>query len=199
MLRTLTNVGGTLYGTTANGGKFDWGTVFKIMPNGTGYKSLYPFGKGTDGRYPMWVRLINLNNTLYGTTFKGGTKCPKIGGCGTVFSITTAGNEKVLHNFTSGANDGAHPEAGLIDLSGTLYGVTDGGGRYSSSGTIFKITTTGGSEKVLHSFGDGKDGRNPDAAMISFMGILVGTTYGGGVYGTGNRYHGNGTVFYLMP
>ena len=48
-------------------------------------------------------------------------------GCGTVFSVTPSGQEKVLHAF-AGASDGANPNAALIDVNGTLYGTTVHGG-----------------------------------------------------------------------
>lgn len=191
----LTNVNGTLYGTTTNGGEYNWGTFYRISPYGTNYNKLFDFGKNLDGKVPF-AALIDVKGTLYGTTFKGGSECPKIEGCGTVFSITTKGAENVLHSFAGGADDGAHPEAGLTYMGGTLYGTTVGGGRYDSVGTIFRITTSGTMEKVLHSFGDGTDGSNPEAGMItdvvSHVGILVGTTSAGGAYG-------KGTVFYLIP
>jgi len=47
--------------------------------------------------------------------------------------------------------------------------------------------------KVLHNFGNGKDGKSPDASLIfDAAGNLYGTTAAGGV-------HGYGTVFELIP
>ena len=48
-----------------------------------------------DGEYP-YAGLINVNGTLYGTTYFGGANDD-----GTVFSITTSGKETVLHSFGS--------------------------------------------------------------------------------------------------
>jgi uncharacterized repeat protein (TIGR03803 family) len=42
---------------------------------------LYSFGHGSDGQHPE-ASLIDVNGTLYGTTFKGGTH-----GDGTVFTL----------------------------------------------------------------------------------------------------------------
>jgi hypothetical protein len=58
-------------------------------------------------------------------------------GCGTVFKLTQAGDETVVHAF-SGATDGMMPGAAMIDLDGALYGTTFGGGA-ASSGTVFKL------------------------------------------------------------
>ena len=37
-------------------------------------------------------------------------------------------SEAVLHSFSGGPGDGANPFAGLVDVNGTLYGTTYGGG-----------------------------------------------------------------------
>jgi len=181
----LIDVDGTLYGTTYSGGKYDEGTVFSVTTGGT-EKVLHSFGKGSDdGAYPL-ADLINVKGTLYGTTQYGGASFR-----GTVFSITTGGREKVLHSFGGGSADGSFPYAGLIDVKGTLYGVTTDGGSFcqpsGGCGTVFSITT-GGTEKVLHSFGSGSDGSAPEAALIDVSGTLYGTTALGGV-------NGDGTVF----
>jgi uncharacterized repeat protein (TIGR03803 family) len=176
----LLNVNGTLYGTTVEGGAniCDCGTVFSIIPGGK-EKVVYSFGAyGNDGAFPE-SGLIDVKGTLYGTTSGGGTYNK-----GTVFSITTNGSEKVLYSFGGGSADGASPSAGLINVSGTLYGTTGGGGAYNN-GTVFSITS-GGKEKVLHNF-SGTDGQQPLATLINVNGTLYGTTYAGGA--------GLGTVF----
>jgi uncharacterized repeat protein (TIGR03803 family) len=74
----------TLYGTTASGGEFGQGTVFKINTDGTGFAILFSFTGGDDGANPQ-AGLLLANNTLYGTTQEGGSS-----GQGTVFSLTLA-------------------------------------------------------------------------------------------------------------
>jgi uncharacterized repeat protein (TIGR03803 family) len=150
----LIDVGGTFYGTTQYGGtgycgsSIGAGTVFSITPGRT-EKVLYSFcsvNNGTDGCCPV-SGLIDVGGTLYGTTEYGGTGyCISEPGCGTVFSLTTVGIEKVLHRFGSGT-DGSRPFAGLINVRGTLYGTTYEGGAHGG-GTIFSITT-GGTENML--------------------------------------------------
>jgi uncharacterized repeat protein (TIGR03803 family) len=138
----------------------------------SGYKSLYNFGKGSDGRNPK-AALIDVNGALYGTTYKGG-----VNGDGTVFSMSTTGTEKVLYSF-QGGSDGANPSASLLAVKGVLFGTTEYGGGKIDGGTAFKIST-GGREKVLHSFGPVPDGLNPVASLIDVKGTLYGTTYQGG-------------------
>jgi uncharacterized repeat protein (TIGR03803 family) len=141
----LTNVNGTLCGTTAYGGTSDNGTVFAMDLSGH-EKVLYSFAGSPDGSLPS-ATLLNLKGTLYGTTGAGGASND-----GTVFTITRSGQETVLysfkgHNYTTGQSDGDFPEAGLINVNGSLYGTTSGGGFYvgechspSGCGTIFKLT-----------------------------------------------------------
>jgi uncharacterized repeat protein (TIGR03803 family) len=42
----------------------------------------------------------------------------------------------VLHGFV-GNGDGKHPFGGLVDVDGTLYGTTNGGGETEGYGTVF--------------------------------------------------------------
>lgn len=180
----LTDLGGTLYGTTASGGAHGYGTVFSITTTGK-EKVVYSFGgKTSDALYPE-AGLIAVNGTFYGTTTAGGKN-----DAGTVFSVSTDGKEKVLHSFGSGT-DGRDPAAALLDVSGTLYGTTAEGGANGSGGVVFSITTAG-KEKVLHSFGSGTDGFYPYAGLIDVNGKLYGTTVSGGA-------NNLGTVFSLTP
>jgi uncharacterized repeat protein (TIGR03803 family) len=146
----LIDVGGKLYGTTLGGGANDAGTVFKVNPTTGAESVVYSFQGSTagDGAFPE-AALIDVGGTLYGTTYAGGisTTCPVNAevGCGTVFSLNpTTGAETVLYSFCSqgGGNctDGEVPQAGLIDVGGTLYGTTSAGGANCDCGTVFKIT-----------------------------------------------------------
>jgi len=187
----LTDASGTIYGTTGIGGTYNWGTVFTISAAGY-YHVLYSF-TGLSGGAPGGS-LIDVKGTLYGTTAFGGKYGDEFGGDGTVFSISTAGMEHVLHNFGHGS-DGLYPAASLIDVKGTLYGTTASGGEYGSSGgggTVFSISTAG-KERVLHNFGSGSDGEYPEASLLDVNGTLYGTTWFGGKYEP--RSGGGGTVF----
>ena len=185
----LIDVGGKLYGTTFGGGAHNEGTVFSITTRGK-ERVLHSFrANETDGELPE-AGLTNVNGTLYGTTIAGGaTGCANGYGCGTVFSITTDGTEKLLYSF-GGGSDGASP-GGLTNVKGTLYGTTAAGGGSQNGGTIFSMTT-GGAENVVHRFSESADGFQPLANMHYKGGSLVGTTYLGGASGVG-------TIFSLRP
>ena len=127
------NLYGTTYGIDLYGGTNSNGTVFKVTPSGVG-TVLYSFGTGTDGNYPYAGLIQDASGNLYGTTTGGGANNK-----GTVFKVTPAGVETVLHSFGTGT-DGRYPYAGLIqDTSGNLYGTTHGGGT-NNIGTVFKIS-----------------------------------------------------------
>ncbi len=193
----LIDLNGTFYGTTDGGGAYGTGcygygcgTVFSVTTSGK-ESVLYTFVGPRDGGGSPTAGLIDVNGTLYGTTYAGGsTYCPGGYYCGTVFRVTTSGGETVLYNF-KGHRDGANPAAPLIAVNGTLYGTTQDGG-FSSGGTVFK-TTMSGRESVLHSFAyGGKEGGSSTAGLTDVDGALYGSTEFGGTSGTG-------TVFRISP
>jgi uncharacterized repeat protein (TIGR03803 family) len=179
---------GSLFGTTYNGGPSSYGNIFKAQPDGS-ETVIYAFqGSGAgDGAYP-WAGLIDIGGTLYGTTLYGGQF-----GYGTVFSVTPAGVEKVIHSFGGpGVGDGGFPYGGLLAIGGTLYGTTEHGGAHDY-GTVFSVTPAG-VETVLYSFQGAvaSDGAYPYGSLLNVSGTLYGTTEQGGA-------SGYGTVFAVKP
>ena len=82
---SLLLVGNQLYGTTANGGDNDLGTVFVINTSGNNYQRLYSFGGKTnngDGSNPI-DNVILVNGWLYGMTTEGGAHNQ-----GTIFKVS---------------------------------------------------------------------------------------------------------------
>jgi uncharacterized repeat protein (TIGR03803 family) len=189
--------GDTLYGTAGFGGTNGEGTVFALNTNGS-FTNLHSFGGHLgEGRIPgLFMSLVLSADTLYGTTFEGGTN-----GNGTVFKVNTDGSGfATLHSFsfydTGGANtDGAEPVGGLTLSGNILYGTTSGGGA-SGNGTVFRVNTDGTGFTVLHSFTAldyaiyNSDGSEPRQALILSSNNLYGTANEGGS-------GGNGTVFAL--
>jgi uncharacterized repeat protein (TIGR03803 family) len=116
-------------------------------------------------------------------------------GCALALQLPAAADarskETVLHAFHTGG-DGLYPEAGLVDVNGTLYGTTEVGGTHDD-GAVFSVDPTTGAETVVYSFAGGTDGADPFAGLIDVKGTLYGTTANGG--GTYNY----GTVFSLDP
>jgi uncharacterized repeat protein (TIGR03803 family) len=151
---------------------------------GTG-RVLYSFGaNATDGQEPYAGVITDGAGNVYGTTQTGG-----VNGRGTVFKISAAGTETILHSFGASANDGLTPRAGVImDNAGNLYGTTLNGGA-NRVGSVFKIDTAR-TETILYSFGGRlDDGWSPSGSLIMDS---AGNLYGETVYGGANTA---GTVF----
>jgi uncharacterized repeat protein (TIGR03803 family) len=189
---------GNLYGTTYYGGlananycPIGCGTVFKL--SSTGIKTtLYSFTGNADGGSPQGSLLLDAHGNLYGVTVGGGTFGPGCGdGCGTVFKVTAAGTETVIHSFTGGT-DGVNPYSGLIrDAKGNFYGTTRDGGSMGA-GTVYKLTPAG-QETILYDFPGSSNGSSPWSGLVmDAKGNLYGTTAYGGAYSYG-------TVFEVTP
>ena len=195
---TLIAIGHTLYGTTAQGGFHDRGTIFSVTTNGT-ERVLHAFLGYDDGIAP-YANLTRFRRQLYGVTSQGGRAGKMFTGCGTAFAIDPSGaHYRVVHRFTRGA-DGCGPSA-LLSVGDALYGTTGSGGTCKlisgSCGTVFRMTRDG-NERVLYSFQGRKDGDGP-GGLIAWRGSLYGTTGAGGGAG-GKEYcgiegHGCGTIF----
>jgi uncharacterized repeat protein (TIGR03803 family) len=192
----IADYAGNLYGTTYGGGANDFGTIFKLAPDGA-ETVLYFFKGGNDGAMPVAGLVRDSAHNLYGTTRNGGGSSNCTDGCGTVFKLAPDGTETVLHAFADGS-DGANPNAGVIvDAAGNIYGTTVRGGA-NGYGTVFKLAADG-TETVLYNFCSRlncADGTTPYSGLISdSAGNLYGTTALGGIT-RGSRI-GNGTIFKL--
>jgi uncharacterized repeat protein (TIGR03803 family) len=182
MAGLVIDAGGSLYGTTLQGGAAGAGIVFKLAPDGT-YAILHSFA-GADGTNPLGGLARDSSGNLYGTTSFGGAS-----NFGTVFKIAPDGTYTVLHNFALA--DGASPQADLIlDSISNLYGTTSAGGG-ANLGTVFKLAPDS-TYSVVHSF-SGDDGAFPTAGLVlSGSGVLYGTTSTGGPLA-------GGVVFQIAP
>src|ERR1039457_7086937 len=80
---TLTrDANGNFYGTTASGGTYNRGTVFRVRPDGL-LTNLVSFN-GTNGGAPYATLVLGADGNYYGTTYNGGTNGGGFGS-GTVF------------------------------------------------------------------------------------------------------------------
>ena len=192
----IMDASGDLFGETSGGGANGTGAVFEIQAGGS-ESVLYSFGAtgGGDGSDPVGSLSMDAAGNLYGATQYGGAN-----GTGTIFELTTAGREQILHSFgAAGSGDGNQPNGNLlINAAGDIFGTTSGGGSSrlvaSGGGEVFEITPTG-SYSVLYEFGQngGSDGTNPGGGLIEdSSGNLYGTTVSGGD-------HGAGTIFRITP
>jgi uncharacterized repeat protein (TIGR03803 family) len=193
----LFDASGNLYGATALGGTFGYGTVFELQPqpDGTWLETiLHEFSGGGDGIGPVGL-IFDSFGDLYGVADEGGTS-----DVGVVFELvpSTGGpwTETILHNFSGGLSDGSYPSAGLVfDASGNLFGTTRNGGDYADAGTVFELTPSGGgwTERLPYIFKNTRVGQFPNSTLVfDQYGSLYGTTALGGVFFSG-------TVFKVTP
>lgn len=184
---------------------------------------LYNFQGGNDGFVPYGDLAFGTAGNLYGATLYGGGRGKNCGDafyqfCGTIYELSppkqkgAAWTEKVLYSFggiPSGAlvGDGANPNGGLaLDSAGNIYGTTEIGGfncphsEDYGCGSAFMLADPSTfdqpwTETVIHRFGSGEDGGEPNGNLMwGDHGNLYGTTIGGG----GGSFPA-GTVFQLTP
>ncbi len=203
-----------LYGTSeyANDGFPGYGTVFAVDIFGGAFNTLHYFssvlllpGPGpstnADGCNPRGG-LILLGNILYGTAVYGGT-----GASGDVFDVNINDSSFTnLFSFTSlgfediGTNStGGEPYAGLISSGNAFYGTATRGGS-SASGTVFKLNPDGTGFTTLYNFArnsaagpylesyTNSDGAFPYGALTLSNNTFYGTTYEGGLPGSGTIF-----------
>ncbi len=165
---------GNLYGTTANGGPSDDGTVFEVAA-GSGTISTLATFNGTNGENPLGALIRDSSGNLYGTTYLGGASSD-----GTVFELA-AGSGTITTLASFNGTNGSQPKAGLLmDGSGNLYGTAERGGA-SGYGTVFEVVHGGGTITALASFNfDGSSGALPQGSLVmDGSGNLYGTTEDG--------------------
>jgi uncharacterized repeat protein (TIGR03803 family) len=211
-----------LFGTTAQGGLNNQGTVFSLVPNGDQWTEsvLYSFcsvggSNCTDGQMPIGGLLVDQLGNIYGTTPAGGVNHKDGDGAGVAYELSRAGNgqwtQTVLYQFCSksGCSDGEFPNGDLRpDGAGNLIGTALLGGNPCNPGpfgcgTIFKLVPNGtdSQETVLYAFcekRDCKDGAVPEGGVsLDPNGNLFGTTTIGGGNDIDQDGVGGGVVYEL--
>jgi uncharacterized repeat protein (TIGR03803 family) len=104
---TLLLSGGTLYGTTSDGGTGLAGTVYQLDTDGSGFTTLhtFPFQQGT----PVGD-LVAIGNTVYGTSEYGApVSAGSLPGAGSVFAVTPTATPSI--QFTASPTNGIPPQA----------------------------------------------------------------------------------------
>src|SRR5258706_606202 len=171
----ITN-GTSLYGMTTNGGPSNYGSIFTIKNDGTGFVNLLDLDYTNNRAYPNGS-LTTDNTYLYGLTSQGGSS-----GFGTLFKVRLDGTGIVkLVDFDN--TNGANPYGSLITDGTFLYGMTSSGGS-NGNGTIFKVRPDGTGFVTLLDF-DNNNGSLPHGSLTLIGSTLYGMTSGGGIPGFG--------------
>ncbi len=176
--------GTSLFGMTYSGGSSNSGTIFKILPDGSGFTTLKEFD-GSDGDR-AYGSLISDGTFLYGMTSEGGSDD------GIIFKIKLDGTGYTILSEFQFAGTGYQPFGDLFYDGTFLYGMGRNGGANSNSGSIFKLKPDGTGFTTIYSFGASSgDGSTPYGSLISDGAFLYGMTQLGGM--------GGGTIFKIRP
>jgi uncharacterized repeat protein (TIGR03803 family) len=183
---------GNLYTLTGIGGTIGEGTLVELSPKtGGGWTEtvLYNFSD-----IPGPYLTVDASGNFYGIAGGGNNNQ------GVIWKISPTAEgtytEQVLYDICTetACAIGTGPVNVVLDAAGNIYGTNYAGGAYTY-GTAFELSPSVGggyTATVLHNFGNGTDGEQPDGRLLLSGGVLYGaTTYGG--------KHGGGTIFQVTP
>ena len=179
----LISDGTFLYGMTGYGGTSNAGTIFKILPDGSGFSKLWDFDV-SNGAYTQNGSLLFDGTFLYGMTMAGGVNSE-----GIIFKILPDGTG-FFKLWDFGGINGSFPYGSLISDGNFLYGMTTSGGT-NGDGTIFKILPNGTSFTKILDF-DVLNGAFPRGSLFFDGTFLFGMASQGGI-------NSEGTIFKIFP
>ncbi|HTV65301.1 MAG TPA: choice-of-anchor tandem repeat GloVer-containing protein [Bryocella sp.] len=188
---------GNLYGTTAAGGLYGYGTVFELTNvAGTWTETVLHNFDDYDGSNVFAGLVADQPGNLYGATNIGGST-----GGGTIFELSPGASGWTFNTLYTFPHNGCGPQASLIiDAAGDLYGAQACGGAHGA-GAIFKLAFSNGNWTYtsLHDF-NFTDGDNPSGRLTQdSSGNLYGTTVYGGDYNGLCQNYGCGVVWKITP
>ena len=134
---------GRIYGTTFGGGSSNFGTIYSLLPSGSGFTKHFNFD-GLNGKNPYSTLTEGSDGRLYGTTYMGGGNDN-----GTIFAVAKDGSGFTkLYDLDTRAT---HPRFGpLIESTpGVFFGTAEHGGALNS-GAVFRVTTSGSFDIYCH-------------------------------------------------
>lgn len=182
---------GNIYGLTNTGGAstFSNGLFYQLTLAGT-LSKIYDFGNNGTSAFRGGVIQAS-DGAFYGASIYG---IQPTGSAGTLFKLTLAGGNALIHSFDntggyfSGPNaDGANPNAPLVQAStGVIYGVAPSGGNFGD-GVAYAIGTDG-AFSVLRNFAATAAGPS-GGLIVGADGSLYGTTASGA--STGSSAYGS--------
>jgi uncharacterized repeat protein (TIGR03803 family) len=123
------NGAGLLYGLSTTG-------IFSFDTATSQFATVYTLPESATSYGPIGTPAY-LNGTLYGELQFGGL-CSE---CGALFAYnTTTATFTILHQFAANGRQGEEPQGGLVNVNGTLYGVTGFSSISRVAGTLFEYT-----------------------------------------------------------
>lgn len=189
---------GALYGSTPVGGSADAGTVFRVLPDGSGFAVLHTFDGSTAGS-PQGRLTEGRDGRLFGVTQQGGADH-----LGVLYSLSKDGSSFVVAYEFDAATHSSPPNGGLVEdrtIDGRFYGTSNGDAQ--DRGRVFAIDVAAPAYATIHAFDvfDSAKGLFPRAGVVQGPdGVLYGTTSAGGALGGGVVYKmlGDGSGFQVV-
>ncbi len=174
---------GNLFGTTAIGGAYGFGTVFEIVAGSHTITTIASFDNTTTGQSPYGALALDSHGNLYGLAQAA------VNGnlYGRVFEIAAGSNTiTTLATFDSTNNNGGPTHGVVVDAHGNVYGTTLG---QTSPASIYEIAAGSHTITTLANFDNATTGSYPYGGVIlDSQGNLFGATAGGGAYYAGVVY-----------
>src|ERR1700693_2677085 len=171
---------GNFYGATSSGGTGQFGTLYKLTPQGV-LTTLHNFAGFSDGSSPLSPPIEGADGNFYGTT-NGNAGNPA-----TIYKYSpSSGTVTTIYEFDS--SRGTEAGSALVQgADGYLYGGAFQGGA-DDLGTVYKISTAG-QLVFYHSLTGKENGANPLGPLIEASdGLFYGMTSSGGVQGYGTAF-----------
>jgi uncharacterized repeat protein (TIGR03803 family) len=158
---------GVLYGASVKGGlSFEFGNVFKINKDGTGYQSLEEFagsGVSDEGFWPEGG-FYEKNGKIFFTTPEEDVS--NLNG-GVIYSINISNNSVIAEHTLDDAIEGARPRGGIIESpNGRLYFTCNG--ENLNNGSLVEYNVLTGAVTKRHSFSP-SDGTKPYHDGLCFV------------------------------
>ena len=187
---------GLFYSSTASGGQYNQGSLFRFNPSNDAYTPIWQFS-GAGGVPTTPQNLIEgPAGYLYGATVSGGIKRQ-----GVLYRLRRDGTGfQVLRDIGLTTNEGFNVRGLMFASDGNLYGTASQGGA-GGAGTLFRLTSEGSDFTILHTFGMPGDGIGPHSAVIEGSdGNLYGTTRQGGASSCGTvfRINKNSGIYQIL-
>jgi len=202
---------GAVYGITSPATSIAGGLIYRATVDGTSIDTLVQIDR-SQAMQPIAGLTLASDGQFYGTTRFG--SIDEASTTGTVYRLSPTGDFAVIYRFAAATssnadfnpinNDGAYPEAELIEgQDGLLYGVASAGGQFGT-GAVFRLRRDGSDFQRLHEFAADTDtttvglirtvdGAAPRGKLVQGAdGMLFGTASVGGD-------NGRGTVFRIAP
>jgi len=156
----------------------------RLFSGGYTYEQLASFSAaGATGSAPGGQIAVNKSGDLFGFATSGGAN-----GTGAAYEVQQGNSTPILlASFPAASGGTAFVATGpVIDASGDLFGVTEGGGDANQDGTVFEIVAGSGVVTTLATFNSATTGSSPGGNLIiDSAGDLFGTTANGGANGCG--------------